>query len=92
MATPAVGYIGLGNAGYPMAACLGKAHYTLVVRDADTAREKKFVQEYSQCKVAGAGRDAFKDCDVVITMLPNGKIVRDVLLGDSGIAHGLKAG
>jgi 3-hydroxyisobutyrate dehydrogenase-like beta-hydroxyacid dehydrogenase len=29
---------------------------------------------------------------VLITMFPNGKVVRDVLLGENGIARNLKAG
>ena len=32
MSSSIVGYIGLGNAGYLMAACLGKTGYSLVVR------------------------------------------------------------
>ena len=41
-----VGWIGLGNAGYPMAACLGKKEYRLIVQDADPARGSKFVEDY----------------------------------------------
>ncbi|KAF2737879.1 2-hydroxy-3-oxopropionate reductase [Polyplosphaeria fusca] len=92
MDTPNVGYIGLGNAGYPMAACLAKKGYRLAVRDADPARGIKFVEEYPKCRTVPSARDAFIDCDVVITMLPNGEIVRDVLLGENGIAAHLKPG
>ena len=35
MSSSTAGYIGLGNAGYHMAACLGKTGYSLAVRDAD---------------------------------------------------------
>ncbi|KAF2178597.1 2-hydroxy-3-oxopropionate reductase [Zopfia rhizophila CBS 207.26] len=92
MDTLTVGYIGLGHAGYPMAACLGKKGYRLVVRDADPARGIRFVEEYPKCRAASSAPDAFQDCYVVITMLPNGKVVRDVLLGEHGIAAHLKAG
>lgn len=92
METPNVGYVGLGNAGYPMAACLAKKGYRLAVRDADPARGIKFVEDYPKCRVATSAADAFHDCEVVITMLPNGKVVRDVLLGEHGIARHLKAG
>ncbi|KAF2876462.1 2-hydroxy-3-oxopropionate reductase [Massariosphaeria phaeospora] len=87
-----IGYIGLGNAGYPMAACLAKKGHRLVVRDADPARGIKFVEDYPKCRVATSNPDSFQNCDVVITMLPNGKVVRDVLLGEQGIARNLKAG
>lgn len=74
-----------------MAACLGKAGYSLVVQDAHPNREK-FTDEYPKCKVASTEEDEFKDCDNLITMLPNGKVVRDVLLSENGIARSLKAG
>lgn len=92
MSKPTIGWIGLGHAGYPMAANLPKANYSLLVRDADPTREHKFVKEYPNCQVAGLGEDAFQKCDIVITMLPNGKVVQDVLLGKNGIGRSLKAG
>ena len=55
--------------------------------DADPNREKKFTNEYPKCKVAGT-----EDSSILITMLPNGEVVRDVLLGENGIARNLKAG
>ena len=67
MPSSTVGYIGLGNAGYPIAACLGKAGYSLVIQDADPSREKNFTDEYSKCKVASTEGDEFKDCDILIT-------------------------
>jgi 3-hydroxyisobutyrate dehydrogenase-like beta-hydroxyacid dehydrogenase len=87
-----VGYIGLGNAGYPMAACLAKKGHRLLVRDADPARGIKFVADYPKCRVATSDPDSFQDCDIVFTMLPNGAVVKDVLLGERGIAPHLKPG
>jgi 3-hydroxyisobutyrate dehydrogenase len=77
-----VGFVGLGNMGQPMVRNLVAAGYELVVRDADPAREAEFG--------GGAGSpEAFADCDVVVTMLPNDAIVRDALVG-WGIAAALK--
>lgn len=98
-----VGYIGLGHAGYPMAACLAKKGYKLVVHDANPAARLKFVDEYPNCTLAllpGADDDddkarplAFEACSILITMLPNGKVVRDVLLGEKGgVAKHLQPG
>ena len=87
-----IGFIGLGNAGYPLAANLPRAGYHLIVRDADASRAAKFAKENPNSKVAREGSDAFKDVDMLITMLPNGKIVREVLLGEGGIAMFLKPG
>jgi 3-hydroxyisobutyrate dehydrogenase-like beta-hydroxyacid dehydrogenase len=92
MANPrTIGWIGLGHAGYPMASNLPRAGYNLVVRDADPETEQRFVKEFSNSKVAArAGPSALEDCDVIVTMLPHGKIVHEVLLGDNGIASSLK--
>jgi 3-hydroxyisobutyrate dehydrogenase-like beta-hydroxyacid dehydrogenase len=86
-----IGYIGLGNAGYPLASTLAKAGYHLVVQDADPKRAEKFALEHHNSSAAEDGT-SFSDIDVLVTMLPNGDIVRDVLLGSDGIAKSLKNG
>jgi 3-hydroxyisobutyrate dehydrogenase-like beta-hydroxyacid dehydrogenase len=89
----AIGFIGLGNAGYYLAANLPRSGFNLVVRDADHARAQKFVDENTNSIIASKNdRDAWEEVDVLITMLPNGKIVHDVLLGETGIAKHLKSG
>jgi hypothetical protein len=95
--TTKIGYIGLGHAGYPMAANLARSpSFSLLVHDADPSRAEKFAKEFPKtAKVAGIGRDAFSDVDVLVTMLPNGEVVRDVLLGEGqeeGVGRGLKRG
>ncbi|KIX01129.1 uncharacterized protein Z518_10195 [Rhinocladiella mackenziei CBS 650.93] len=92
MAVKTIGYIGLGKAGASMASNLPRAGFHLVVRDTDPARERKFAEENQNTTVAQGGVDGFKDCDVVITMLPQGRVVREVVLGEKGIAKGLKPG
>ncbi|KAL2404111.1 hypothetical protein ABEF95_003049 [Exophiala dermatitidis] len=92
MSVKTVGYIGLGKAGASMASNLPRAGFNLVVRDADPAREQKFAQDNPNTVVAEAGPYGFRDCDVVVTMLPQGKVVREVVLGENGIAKGLKPG
>lgn len=82
-----------------MASCLAKKGYPLIVHDADPSPAERFVNEFPQCRVAndvGSGSavapDAFRDCGILITMLPNGSVVKDVLLGEKGIAAGLERG
>jgi len=90
-----VGFVGLGNMGAPMARRLIGAGYKLVVADALPATVDKFVAEPANAGSSerSAGAQALaKACRVVITMLPDGKIVRDVLLGAHGIAKHLAAG
>ena len=88
-----VGYIGLGNAGFSMASNLPKNGFHLVVHDADASKAARAAKEWSNTVSASDGNfGAFKSCDIVITMLPHGKIVREVLLGNEGIAKFLKPG
>ncbi|MEE2945487.1 MAG: 3-hydroxyisobutyrate dehydrogenase [Pseudomonadota bacterium] len=66
-----IGFIGLGNMGGPMAANLAKAGHDVVGFDmADVAIEG--------VALVGSGAEAAKNADVVITMLPNGQILRAV--------------
>jgi 3-hydroxyisobutyrate dehydrogenase len=73
----AVTVIGLGNMGVPMAACLLKAGFPVTGFDLSEAARAKF--QAAGGRVAATLSDAVKTADVVITLLPDGKIVRAVL-------------
>jgi len=75
-----VGFVGLGNMGWPMARNLHAAGFRLIVRDIDTAKQDRFAAEHPRVVVA-ASPDAFAPAAFVVTMLPNGAIVRDAMLG-----------
>ena len=84
-----IGFVGLGRMGWPMAANLVRAGYRLIVRDADRDLERRFADQLG----GQPGRDAtaFADVGVVITMLPDGRVVQDALLRDDiagALAHG----
>ncbi len=66
-----IGFIGLGNMGAPMAANLVAAGHDVTGHDIHAAMPDGVVAAIS---AAGAAKDA----DVVITMLPNGAILRSV--------------
>jgi 3-hydroxyisobutyrate dehydrogenase-like beta-hydroxyacid dehydrogenase len=87
----AVGFVGLGQQGGPMAANLLAAGYDLIVRDTDLERERQFVAAHGGrgCDGDPAGLAA---ADILITMLPNGQVVRDALLGRDAIASRLRPG
>ena len=85
-----VGFVGLGQMGWPMAANLHAAGFSLVVRDADPARQARFALEHPDALTADSPA-AFAVADLVVTMLPNGGNVRDALL-DWGIAAVLAPG
>jgi len=86
-----VGFVGLGQQGGPMAANLIAAGYPLIVRDTNLVRERQWVAEHG-----GRGCDgdpaALADVEILITMLPNGQVVRDALLGEDRIASRLRPG
>src|SRR5262249_36647870 len=77
-----VGLVGLGMMGWPMARNLVTAGYEVVVRDADPERQERFVAEHGG--VAADSPAAFGDTGVVVTMLPDDKVVRDVVLSWEG--------
>ena len=86
-----IGFIGLGNMGAPMAGHLAGAGYRLHVMDADPGAVERFAADHD-CVRGEPGKPWGADCAAVITMLPNGDIVRDVLLEDDGVAEALAPG
>lgn len=91
MAERSIGFVGVGTMGWPMAKNLAAAGYRLTVRDANPEQQSRFVAEHGGSSAEQAA--AFADVDAVVTMLPTGVIVRDVMLEwDGGIAAALKPG
>jgi 3-hydroxyisobutyrate dehydrogenase len=86
-----IGFVGVGAMGWPMAANLIKAGFTLQVADARPTQASKFAAEAGG-KVAASLHALGEASDVVITMLPTSKIVRAVLLEGEGVAAGLRPG
>jgi 3-hydroxyisobutyrate dehydrogenase len=86
-----VGFVGLGKMGWPMARNLARAGFDLVVRDANAELQERFAAEHGG--TAAARPEAFVGCQVVVTMLPDDRVVRDVLLDwEGGIASALAPG
>jgi 3-hydroxyisobutyrate dehydrogenase len=86
-----VGFVGLGNMGWPMARNLVHAGHPLTVRDADADRQRRFAAEYG-CAEARSPAD-FAGTAVVVTMLPDDRVVREAVMGwEGGIAAALPSG
>lgn len=83
----AIGFIGLGNMGYPMAARLADAGHGLIIAERNETIVKTFLAEYPSAKPAGVGNGVWGEPDVVITMLPNSAIVEQVLIEDGIIGR-----
>jgi 3-hydroxyisobutyrate dehydrogenase len=86
-----IGFIGLGNMGAPMARHLIAAGYQLVVADANVATLERFCGSV-QCEQAASLVELGRTCALVITMLPDGAAVRQVMLAADGVAATLPAG
>lgn len=85
-----VGFIGLGIMGKPMVRNLLKAGIAVTVYDINAAAVAEMVE--AGAKSAATPKETSKGQDVVITMVPNGKIVEGLLTGDDGILAGVDEG
>ena len=78
-----LGLIGLGIMGKPMAKNLLKAGYELYVKDRSAAPVEELVAAGA---VAGDYETMGSECEVILTMLPNSPHVKEVMLGEGGMA------
>lgn len=85
-----VGFVGMGNAGWPMAANLVRAGFSLVVYDVDHERAARFAGEFGTAVAAELGELA--SVDTLFTMVPDGNVVRSVLFGPERLAERLAEG
>lgn len=77
-------FLGLGQMGLPMAKRCIAAGFE--VRGADLFAPARDALAAAGGKAFATGREAAKGCSVLITMLPDSKIVREAVLGDQGVA------
>lgn len=82
-----VGFIGLGRMGGPMARQLARAGHAVAVYDSSAAAAEA-LRDAGDVAVAGSPAEVAGQCRVVFTALPNNAVVREVYLGDRGIAAG----
>ncbi|ENA0611404.1 sulfolactaldehyde 3-reductase [Enterobacter bugandensis] len=83
----AIAFIGLGQMGAPMASNLLKQGHQLNVFDVNPDAVQVLAEKGAKPSPTPAG--AAKGADFVITMLPNGDLVRAVLFGENGICEAL---
>jgi 3-hydroxyisobutyrate dehydrogenase len=79
-----IGFVGVGNMGWPMAGNLAKKGFTIVAYDKEAGRAERFAREHGEgCSAASGPRD-LASVEAVVTMLPTGADVRQALLDDQG--------
>jgi len=84
-----VGLIGLGIMGKPMAKNILKAGYDLTVNDLNQANVDEVVKAGAK---SASNIEIGQTCDVVLTMLPNSPQVKEVMLGENGVATHMRPG
>jgi 3-hydroxyisobutyrate dehydrogenase-like beta-hydroxyacid dehydrogenase len=87
---PAVGMIGLGLMGKPMAANFLKAGFSLVVWNRTGAKAEELLR--AGAKLAGTPREAAAASDVLLTIVSDPPALEAVLWGDMGALGGLRRG
>lgn len=86
-----IGFVGIGNMGTPMAGHLVKAGWRVNVYDVDAEKARAFAKTHGG-SVCGSLAEVGRESDVVITMLPDGGIVRRVVLGEGAAGDCLVRG
>lgn len=86
----AVGFIGLGNMGKPMALNLLEAGFPLVVWNRTEAKAEEVLE--AGARWAATPRAVAEASDTVLTVLADAPAVREVLLGDEGVVHAAREG
>lgn len=89
MAKPAIGFVGVGKMGTPMAGRLLDAGYTVMVFDLDENAVAELL-----AKGATAGKNAKQvadQTDIVLASLPSPQVLESVALGEDGVIQGSRA-
>lgn len=90
MAKETIGFIGLGAMGRGMAANCVKKGFDLVVHDINAEAVAYLVK--TGAKAAASAAEVAKAATIVITVLPTGKEVDQVVMGAGGVLDNLQAG
>jgi 3-hydroxyisobutyrate dehydrogenase-like beta-hydroxyacid dehydrogenase len=83
-----VGFIGLGEMGDPMARNLIKAGFDLWVSDIVTERVDELAE--AGANASSSPSEVGANTEISITMVPASSHVREAVLGENGLIHGIK--
>lgn len=85
-----VGFVGLGTMGRPMAINLARSGFALKVYNRTRERTKDVVE--AGAEAVESAREAAEGADLVVTMLSDSPVVREVVLGSGGVLEGCRSG
>lgn len=83
-----VGFVGLGNMGWPMAVNVLRAGHEVIAFNRTRARAEELAREGA--RVADSPAAAAREADVVVTMLADDAAVEAAVFGEQGILAGLR--
>ena len=86
-----IGFIGLGVMGTPMARHLARAGHALTLLDLDTALTQALALELG-ATAAATPAEVARASEVIVTMLPDGRVVQQVVMGEQGVLQGVQPG
>lgn len=89
---PCIGFIGLGVMGSRMAARLAAHGHPLALFDRNPAAATQAATRLANASAVATPRAVAALANTVVTMLPNGIAVQDVVRGDAGLLGGLAPG
>ncbi len=87
-----VGFIGLGVMGAPMAGHLARAGHAVSVYDLAPDAAQRLAESQPGITARTSLREVAAHSDVIVTMLPNGRVVREVVFADDGLLAGWARG
>lgn len=88
-----VGFVGLGVMGTPMVSHLHRKGYQVTLHDLNGVHAQQLAAQLGAgAKAAATPREVAEHSDIVITMLPNGAVVQEVVFAHDGLAAGFRPG
>jgi 3-hydroxyisobutyrate dehydrogenase len=91
-AAPVIGFIGIGNMGWPMAARLADAGFAVIAYDVRPDRVRDFVAA-TGAQAAPSLESVGRAADFIVTMLPDSDVVAAALRGDGDCLElGMRSG
>ena len=86
---PRIGFVGLGNIGFPMCRRLLESGYEVIAYDANPEAVSRLGDTPAE---PADSLKALAAADVVLLSLPGSDVVEEVVLGEGGLAEGLSSG
>jgi 3-hydroxyisobutyrate dehydrogenase len=89
---PSVGFIGLGVMGRPMATHLARAGCTMYLHDARPGLAEELARSLPGARAAASPAALARHCEIVVTMVPNGQVVHELVAGADGLRDAMAPG